>query len=117
MQKLQRDWVDVSADLNRCLATCNLGYKQLSALSGLSYYAARRYLVSRRAANNNSSAKALCKFFGISVEAETANSQRDVFRRLTEAIRDVWDGSEPHAELIENLIRTTKPFKIDGRKR
>lgn len=32
-------------------------------------------------------------------------------------MRDVWDGSEPHAELIENLIRTTKSFKIDGRKR
>lgn len=116
MQKLQRDWADVSGDLNRCLASCNLGYQQLADGAGLSYDAARRYLISRRAKNNNASAKALCVFFGVPTE-KTAKPQTDPLERMAQAIHEVWDGSEPHAELIVELIRTTKPFKIGGRER
>jgi hypothetical protein len=114
MQKPQRNQAEILGDLNRYLASCNLSYRQLSEASGLSYDAARRYLVSRKAKDYSDNAKALCVFFGIQTD-KTANLQTAPLERMTQAIHEVWDGSEPHAELIVELIKSTKSFKIDER--
>ena len=114
MQKLQRNWCEIASDLNRCLQSCSLDYRQLSEGSGISYHASRRYLLSGHAKNDNKNARALCRFFGVSVE-KTAILQNEPMARITQKIQEVWDGSEPHAELIVELIRSTKAFKIGDR--
>lgn len=114
MQILQRDRDDILADLNQCLGACNLSFRQLSEGSKLSYHAARRYLTSRQAKNYNDSAKALCLFFGVTTN-KTAKLQTDPLKWMTQMIHEVWDGSEPHAELIVELIKSTKLFKVDQR--
>lgn len=114
MQKLQRDWEEISAELSRHLSACKLGYREFSSLSGLSYHTARRYLLSCQAKNRNSSAESLCKYFGIPLQ-RSANVQTEQLEKIKGVIRDVWDGTVPHAELIVELIKATKSFKIDGR--
>ena len=111
MQEVQRNWADISGDLRRCLDACKLGYKELSAASGVSYDAARRYLLKERIKNRTSSAEALCRFFQVAL-VKSANLQSDPMARMTSALRDIWDGSEPHADLIVELIKTTRSYKI-----
>jgi hypothetical protein len=114
MQILQRNRDEIMADLNRCLGSCNLSFQQLAEGSRLSYHAARRYLTSRYAKNYNDSAKALCLFFGVATE-ETAKLQTGPLEWMTQTIHEVWDGSEPHARLIVELIKSTKSFKVNQR--
>ena len=111
MQKLQRHWEDIAAELDSCLASCKLRDRELSAASGVDYYAVRRYLASCRAKNRSANAEALCKYFGIPLH-KGANVQTDAMDKIAEVLRHVWDGSEPHAELIAELIKATKAFKI-----
>lgn len=114
MKKPQRNWCDIASDLNRCLQGCSLDYRQLSEASGISYHASRRYLLSGHAKNDNKNARALCRFFGVPLE-KTANLQNEPMARITQVLQEVWDGTEPHAELIVELIRSTKAFKIGDR--
>lgn len=111
MEEVQRSWGDISGDLRRCLDACKLSYKELSAVSGVSYDAARRYLLKERIRNRTSSAEALCRFFKVPL-VESANLQSDPMAKMTSALRDIWDGSDPHAEFIVELIKTTKSYKI-----
>lgn len=114
MQIPQRSHDEILGDLNRCLSSCNLSYQQLSEGAKLSYHAARRYLTSRQAKNYNDSAKALCLFFGVKTN-KTAKLQTEPLEWMTKMIHEVWDGSEPHAELIVELIKSTKSFKVNQR--
>lgn len=114
MKKLQRNWCEIAGDLNRCLQGCSLDYRQLSKGAGISYHASRRYLLSGHVKNDNKNARALCRYFGVALE-KTANVQNEPMARITQVIQEVWDGSEPHAELIVELIRSTKAFKIGDR--
>lgn len=111
MQEMQRSWADISGDLRRCLDACKLSYKELSAVSGVSYDAARRYLLKERIRNRTSSAEALCRFFQVPF-VKSANLRCDPMARMTSALHDIWDGSEPHAEFIVELIKTTRSYKI-----
>lgn len=111
MQEVQRNWADISDDLRRCLDTCELSNGELSAASGVSYDAARRYLLPKQIKNRNATTEALCKFFQVQV-VESANMQSDPMAKMTSALRDIWDGSEPHAEFIVELIKTTRSYKI-----
>lgn len=114
MQILQRSRDEILGDLNRCLVSCNLNFQQLAEGAKLSYHAARRYLTSRQAKNYNDSAKALCLFFGVQTE-KTAKLQTEPWEWMAQTIHEVWDGSEPHAELIVELIKSTKSFKVNQR--
>jgi hypothetical protein len=108
MEKLQNYRGDVLEALSKCLAACELTHQELAKGSGVSYHAARRYRISKRAKNLNNSARALCDFFKIPIP-ETANLQTDqLAKKMKRAIQEVWDGSEHHADLITRLIRATK---------
>lgn len=111
MQEVQRNWTGISGDLRRCLDACKLSYKELSAATGVSYDSARRYLLPKQIKNRNSTTEALCKYFQVPL-VESANLQGDPMAKMTSALRDIWDGSEPHAEFIVELIRTTRSYKI-----
>lgn len=114
MNKPQRQKAAILAELNQDLRSCGLDYTQLADGAQISYHAARRYLISRQAKQFNDSAKALCVFFGIETD-KTVKLQTSPLERMSQTIHDVWDGSEPHAELIVELIKSTKPFKVNQR--
>lgn len=114
MHKPQRYRAGVLGELNQCLGSCTLSYQQLSEGARISYHAARRYLISQQVKHFNDSAKALCLFFGVET-GKTEKLQTNPLEWMSKTIQDVWDGSEPHAKLIIELIKSTKSFKVDQR--
>lgn len=114
MKKVQRKWPEVARDLNEQLAQCKLSYNQIASASGVGYYAIRRLKLGG-VHNQSSNAKKLCGFFNISTEFDV-KVQPDVLAKLVSELTAVWDGTEPHAKLLAKLIRSTKSFKVEGRK-
>lgn len=110
MQKLQNNWPVICAALNEKLATFDGRPGDLERISGIDYYAARRFL-SKGVHNQNKNTRKLCEYFKIDLE-ESAKVQPDPLGMLTVLLQDVWDGSVPHAELLAKLIKSTKPFKV-----
>lgn len=111
--ELQRPWVHVVADLNKALAECRLSPDILGKKAGISYHSARRFLkngVKKRSVG----ALKLCNAFAVSLRKKQ-KVQTELFLELANVLRDTWDGSEAHAELIASLIKSTKPFRIEGR--
>ncbi|TCS37907.1 hypothetical protein EDC30_103199 [Paucimonas lemoignei] len=113
MQKLQKDWPIVCAILNHKLASFEGGPNELARLAGINYFAARRFL-SDRVHNHTKNAEKLCEFFEIDI-TETAKVQTDLLEMLTGLVKQVWDGSAAHAELLAGLIKSTEPFKVAER--
>lgn len=114
MNKVQRTWPEVARDLNQQLALNNLDYKTLASASGASYYAVRRLKLGG-VHNQSINAKKLCTYFNIKIDIEV-KVQTDHFSKLVSELEAVWDGSEPHAKLLSKLIRSTKSFRVEGRK-
>ena len=111
MHKTPLKWSGISANLRSALACCGLTPTALSHKAKIDYYAARR-LLSGRLEKRSANAIALCKYFGIET-VQNAKTEEDQKRlQLENLISEVWDGSEPHALLIEKLIRSTKNFMI-----
>lgn len=116
MTKVQRNWNAVRAELDARLRACELPLKQLSAQSGVSYYAIRRFK-EHGVRNRSKSAIDLCAFFKIRTGGELRVAGiAESNRVLARAIRDTWDGSQPQAELLARLIRSAKGFVIQKRK-
>ena len=113
MQILQRNRDEIMADLNRCLGSCNLSFQQLAEGSRLSYHAARRYLTSRYAKITTIVLKPCACFWGGNRGNRKAANWSVGW--MTQTIHEVWDGSEPHAGLIVELIKSTKSFKVNQR--
>jgi len=114
MHKTQVKWSVISAELRLALAECGLTPTALSHKAKIDYYAARR-LLSGRLEKRSANAIALCKYFGIET-VQNAKTKEDQKRlQLERLISEVWDGSEPHAQLIERLIRSTKNFMIQDK--
>lgn len=114
MKKVQRNWPDVARELNEQLTQSKLSYDQLASASGVGYYAIRRFKLNG-VHNQSTNAKKLCCFFKIALEFEV-KVQPDQFTKLVSELASVWDGSEPHAKLLAKLIRSTKSFRVEGRK-
>jgi|SRR5665647_2183784 len=115
MRKVQLLWSEVSRQVNDRLRLCKLNNTELSKASFIDYYAIRRFRLNG-VQNKSGNAIKLCTYFKIPHEA-TAKVQPDDLSKLVAEIKAVWDGSEPHAKLLTNLIRSTKSFKVvDNRK-
>ena len=113
MKKLQRNWSEISSELSYCLATCKLTYAQLAEVTGLSYHAARRYLLTCVVKNNNHNARLLIRYFGVATE-KTANIKLDPYDSILQAVSDIWDGTDEHAQLLVKLITATQGYKFDA---
>lgn len=113
MEKVQKTWSVIRNELNEKLLSFDQDYRDLSKAAGISYYAARRFKING-AKNQTGTAIKLCVFFGISQE-KTAKLQSFSLNELIARLTDAWDGSESHAELLVNLIESTKSFKIQTR--
>lgn len=114
MQKVQRDKASVVAEINDYLSKWKDDYMSLSKGADINYHAARRALL-KGLKNNSKLTSKLCTFFNISPVIVT-KVQTSSFDRLSATLRETWDGTEPHAELLHNLIKSTKPFKVQERR-
>lgn len=112
--KVQRSWGVVCDELNTKLRQSDHNYKLLAIAAGISYDAARRFVLNG-AKNQTATAEKLCLHFHIPLH-ETAKPQNcSKLGELTALVEEVWDGSGPHAELLAKLIKSTKPFKVQDR--
>jgi hypothetical protein len=112
MQKHQDDWLTARQQIEKCLGE----YKSPGSLAkeaGINYFAARRF-INFGIHNRSKNAEILRIFFGVELH-KTAKIQNPRMRTLTERLCNVWDGTEAHAQLIEKLIESTKPFRIEDR--
>jgi hypothetical protein len=114
MKKVQRNWPDVARELNERLTQSKLSHDKLASASGVGYYAIRRFRLSG-VHNQSVNSRKLCSFFNIPIEIDI-KVQPDQFTKLVSELASVWDGSEPHAKLLAKLIRSTKSFRVEGRK-
>jgi hypothetical protein len=114
MKKVQRLWPDVAKDLNEKLRQCQLNNGALSKASGVNYHAIRR-LRKQGVHNQSANAKMLCTYFKIALDSNV-KLQTDEFSKLVSELESAWDGSESHAKLLTKLIRSTKSFRVEGRK-
>lgn len=113
MKKVQNDWQEVRDKLNRYLKAYEHGPQALAEAAGVNYFAARRYLM-HGASNRNRTAECLCRHFGVELDG-SAKLQMTRRAELVAAIVGVWDGSSPHAELLINLVQSTKAFAYERR--
>ncbi|MBA3022632.1 MAG: hypothetical protein KKG03_03460 [Gammaproteobacteria bacterium] len=114
MKKVQRRWSDVAKELNEQLFQSKLSHEELASASGVSYYAIRRFRLSG-VLNQSANSRKLCIFFNINTDIDV-KVQPDQFAKLVSELASVWDGSESHAKLLAKLIRSTKSFRVEGRK-
>lgn len=111
MALTQTTWPQIARELSELLDSSKLSYKRLSDQTGVDYFAVRRLKlggVKRRTAN----AIALCKYFGIN-----ANRVEETPGHLDEIVAEIkatWDGSDAHARLLIDLVRTTRRFKVSS---
>lgn len=114
MQKNQRPWNVVATELRKKLDASDLNYCQLAEAAKIDYHAARRLHLGGLK-NTSENAKSLCRFFGISL-LKNAKMQNLSINELYASIENVWDGSQPHAELLIELINSTKLFEVKSKK-
>ena len=116
MSKVQSNWNDVKGELNAKLKQWQGSCSELSESANISYWSAR-WALGHVIKNRTESADALCSFFGIELcdTVESAKVKNQSLAGLEKILAETWDGSEPHAELLANLIKSTKAFKVEGR--
>ncbi|WP_293778440.1 hypothetical protein [uncultured Oxalicibacterium sp.] len=114
MQKVKTTWQLILPDLNAKLGGYKESPKALAEQCGINYFAARRFLT-EGIKNRNKNAEKVCSFFGIEL-VKTEKVQPELLEDLKNLVTSVWDGSVPHAELIAELIKSTKPFRVTERK-
>lgn len=113
MQLVQKQWSRIARELSERLDSSRLSLKSLSDKSGADYFAVRRFRkngVIRRSSN----ALALCTYFGIN--ANFTEERPGSLDEILAEVRATWDGSEAHALLLIELIRSTRPFKVTAQR-
>lgn len=109
MNKTQRHWKAISAELRSKITSSGMSASQLAEFADIDYHAARRILIGS-IKNSSGPAKALCKHFKIDLYENAKSQIDDRMIKLQLLINNVWDRSESHLDLMENLIKSTKGF-------
>lgn len=112
MQKLQRPWAEISAELQRNVRESGLTYKQLSEQAVIDYFAARR-IVNGHLKNRTDAAMTVCTFFKIDMFYPD-KMQSNAGKEILDAITKTWDGTDAHAQLLVTLIEGTARFKVEA---
>lgn len=110
MQEVQRPWCEIVADLNRALKECSLSLRALANGAGCDYFAVRRFKKDG-VLNRSKAALCLCRFYKISTGVPEKVQIKSI-GTVIEAVQEVWDGSDAHAELMARLIRSTREFTV-----
>jgi len=83
--------------------------RQISLAAGVDYFAVRRMKrggLKRRTKN----AVRLCIYFGIN--ANVSATHLGSYEAIVGEIKAAWDGSDAHAQLLVELIRSTRNFRV-----
>lgn len=113
MQKYKNEWAVIRPVLEKKLRESQETLHAISKGSGVSYWAVSRAL--RDGIKNYSErAEKLCHYFAISRD-EFAKPQNELLFELHQVVTSVWDGTDAHARLLMNLIKTTGSYKIEQR--
>lgn len=114
MQNNQRSWSSIASELRKKIDESGLEPGEIASKACIDYHAARR-LCRGGLRNSSKNAIMLCHFFGVPLH-ENAKMQNLSHNHLYECINQIWDGSQAHAELIMELIKSTQPFQFTSRK-
>lgn len=86
---------------------------ELSIAANIDYHAARRALLNG-IKNQTKLSDSLCTYFSIFHSKHKVQTKENWSKpKLRKVLEDVWDGSEAHAELIAQLLQSTKVFRIE----
>lgn len=113
MQSIKYNWGKISPILKAAISNCGLTHVQLSIASGVSYDAIHRFAF-KSIRNYSDNAFNLCKYLDIDL-SKYSNMQNIDKLDIDKTIDEVWDGSVNHAELIIELIKSTKKYRIEKR--
>ncbi|WP_347990128.1 hypothetical protein [Methylomonas sp. AM2-LC] len=113
MNKVQKPWSVLAKEIVDNLRSCTLSNRELAIKSGVDYFAIRRFR-KNGVHNKTKGAASLCTYFQIIIAVEE-KVQISKLEQLVSELTSVWDGSESHAKLLTNLIRSTKSFKVEER--
>jgi hypothetical protein len=115
MHKTKVEWGVVREKLNEALAQYTGSPTALSRDSGVNFYVIRRAL-GQGVKSRGKNALRLCAYFGIRIE-KNAHVERREIDDLHKLLDDVWDGTRPHALLLEKLIESTRDYIVEDRRR
>jgi len=110
MKKVQTAWSEIADTLYKRLSESEESTIILSKKAKINYFAIYR-LRQGPAKNRTVNAVKLCNYFSIETEIP-GKVQNPCATGILAAVEDVWDGSKDHADLLANLIRSTRSFKI-----
>ena len=113
MQNVKYRWSEISSLLQAKIGSCGLSHMQLKNAVNIDYHAIHRF-AKRGIKNSSTNAIILCEHFKIDIN-KYANMQIIDKSDIERTIEDVWDGTPSHADLIIELIKSTKKFRIDQR--
>ena len=108
---MQKPWERLSRDLAAHFAQEKQTLMQISSASGVDYFAVRR-MKRGRLKRRTKNAMRLCTYFGINANVPAV--RLGSYETLVGEIKAVWDGSDAHAQLLVELIRTTRNFKVSA---
>jgi len=113
MQNNQVYWPAARMQLGKKLKQYKDRPRDLAREADINYFSARRFILNG-VHNRSRNVEKLCNLFGINV-SKNAKMQIDSIGALTGLLRNVWDGTDAHAQLIGKLIESTKPFRVEDR--
>lgn len=109
MQTTKYDLIRLSEKIKDEIKDCGYELIELSRITKIDYFALRRFKMGtlKKVTTN---VRDICKYFKINVD-DYANSEFTIIQ-LHKVLKEVWDGTPGHAELIINLLESTKAFRI-----
>ena len=113
MQISKRTWPEIKAELSERLRSNIMPLSELAKQSGVNYHAIRRLKqggIEKRTEN----ALTLCIFFKIELQNRKSIAGDKL---ILEAVQATWDGTDEHAQLIADLIRSTSGYIVQKRKK
>ena len=112
MQTIKYDLIKLSEKIKEEIEGCEYELNELSRITKVDYFALRRFKIGtlKKVTTN---VRNICKYFKINLD-DYANSEFTIMQ-LQKVLKEVWDGSPGHADLIINLLKSTKAFRIKNR--
>ena len=106
---MQTPWQRLSRELMESLRSTTKTLQKIAAESRVDYFSVRR-MKDKGFIRKTKNVVRLCKYLGINANGDPAKPG-DI-NSIVRELRAAWDGSEPHAQLLVELIRSTRKFKV-----
>lgn len=105
---MQKQWGRLSHELVERFSSSTESLQQIARGAGVNYFAVRR--IKNGFLRKTRNVERLCNYFHINANEEALQPGR--LGGIVSELKATWDGSEAHAQLLVDLIRTTGKFKV-----